>query len=109
MAGYLPRMNIVDGLYRHAGVSTIWESIGVMISHELGPPVGARWDQIIGVRSLGGSPGWVQLMVIEHVPAAVLADDPFSIPVASDADANRLMTSIGWQATGSTLTLREME
>ncbi len=55
------------------------------------------WGDIYGARQLGGTPGYVQLRVLDHLPMSDPRKDPFTVPVASEADANRLLTSIRWR------------
>ena len=59
------------------------------------------WGDVMGVRQIGGKPGYVQLLVRDHVPRRRLADDEWSIPVSSEPDANRLLTDLGWRARGA--------
>ena len=91
-------MTPLDGLYRHDDVSLAWDDRGVTFT-KIGNDRGRHvaWSAIDGARQIGGRPGFVQLLVRDHVPPADLRTDPFSIPVASDADANRLITSIAWR------------
>jgi len=87
----------LDGLYRHRDTSVVWDDVGITISR---PPQATTshvsWNQVTGVRQIGKRPGFIQLLVRDHIPPADPEDDPFSISVASDDDATRLVTSIGW-------------
>jgi hypothetical protein len=94
----------LDGLYRHLGTSTVWDDIGVTVSRR-GQAHHVAWDAIEGARQLG-RPGFVQLLVRGHVPPSDPARDQFSIPVASDADANRLVMSVVWRPAQSQLRRR---
>lgn len=89
----------LDGLYRHRDTSIVWDDVGVTISR---PPQATTshvsWHQVTGVRQIGKRPGFIQLLVRDHIPPADPEDDPFSISVASDDDATRLVTSIGWRS-----------
>lgn len=97
-------MTALDGLYRHRGTTTQWDENGVTLTR--GEHVEQlTWHDILGVRQFEGRPGYVQLIVKGHVPAQRLSEDHFSIPVNSDSDANRLLTTIGWQARGGDLSL----
>ncbi len=93
-------MHDFDGLYRHRGATTTWDTEGVMV-RRLGRELRVEWDDVLGVRQIGGKPGYVQLLVRDHVPHHRLADDPWSIPVSSEPDANRLLTDLGWRARGA--------
>ncbi len=95
-------MTALDGLYRHRGFTTHWDEGGVTLTRQ-GRVKRLTWDDILGVRQLDGRPGYVQLMVKGHVPAQRLSEDHFSIPVNSDFDANRLITTFGWHARGRDL------
>ena len=61
----------LDGLYRHLGISLVWDDVGVTFTRK-----GARsvshvdWDVIDGVRQIGERPGFVQLLVrdLRHPP-----------------------------------------
>jgi hypothetical protein len=92
-------MQLLDGHYRHRGSVLTFDDAGVTLAH-LGarPGANARWDQIIGARQIGERPGHVQVLVQGHVPPHDPGNDPFAIAVASDADAFRLVTNIGWRA-----------
>jgi hypothetical protein len=92
-------MSGLDGIYRHHGATTHWDGSGVTLSRE-GRVARVDWEDILGVRQLGDRPGYIQLIVNGHVPAPRLSEDHFTIPVNSDADANRLSVSLGWQARG---------
>ena len=88
-----------DGLYRHGGATTTWDTTGVTVARS-GRRRQVTWQDVLGVRQLGGKPGYVQLMVRGHVPSQRLRDDEWSIPVSSEPDANRLLTDLGWRAQG---------
>ena len=91
---------MLDGLYRHRDISVVWDDVGVTISR---PPQATTshvsWNLATGVRQTGKLPGFIQLLVQDHIPPADPEDDPFSISVATDDDAKRLVTSIGWRTT----------
>ena len=93
-------MTVLDGLYRHHDTSLLWDDVGITISR---PPQATTshvsWHQVTGVRQIGKRPGFIQLLVQDHIPPADPMHDPFSIPVASDDDATRLVTSIGWHSS----------
>jgi hypothetical protein len=91
-------MHELDGLYRHDGATTTWDARGLTISRD-GSDRQVPWSHVLGVRRIG-SPGFVQLMVRGHVPHRSLVEDEWSIPVSSEPDANRLLTDLGWRATG---------
>ena len=55
-----------------------------------------KWRDVTSVRRIGTLPGHVQLIVDGHVPPGDPQRDPLSIPVASEADANRLVTIFTW-------------
>ena len=88
-----------DGFYRHRGATTTWDTEGVVIRRSQ-RRVQVDWGNVLGVRQIGGRPGYVQLLVRDHVPRRALADDEWSIPVSSEPDANRLLTDLGWRARG---------
>ncbi len=88
-----------DGLYRHRGATTTWDTEGVVIRRSQ-RRVQVDWGNVLGVRQIGGKPGYVQLLVRDHVPRRALAEDEWSIPVSSEPDANRLLTDLGWRARG---------
>lgn len=90
-------MSVLDGLYRHLGTSVVWDDVGVTFTRR-DTASHVDWDHVHGVRQIG-KPGFVQLLVRGHVPPPDLRTDPFSVAVASEADANRLVTSIAWRAT----------
>ena len=94
----LPLVHALDGLYRHGGISLVWDDVGVTVSRP-GQVAASHvdWVAVEGVRQIGKRPGFVQLLVRGHVPPPDPALDAFSIPVASDADANRLILSIAWR------------
>ena len=92
-------MHGLDGHYRHHGTSIHWDEDGVTLDRG-GRSTRLSWEDVLAVRRLGGHPGYVQLMVRDHVPRQRLSEDQYTIPVNSDADANRLTTSLGWQARG---------
>jgi len=99
-------MTILDGHYLYDGVTLSWDSEGVTVSRQGEPgAVHAPWSAIHGARQVGGDPGYVQIRVLDHLPLASPRRDPFTIPVASQADANRLLTSFRWRtppvATGA--------
>jgi hypothetical protein len=96
-----------DGLYRHLGATTTWDSEGVVIRRR-GYQVQVGWADVLGVRQIGGRPGYVQLLVRDHVPHSQLADDAWSIAVSSEPDANRLLTDLGWRARGAATTALEL-
>jgi hypothetical protein len=91
-------VTLLDGHYRHRGASLVWDTEGLTISTP-GDSVASHlgWSALDGVRQIGGRPGHVQLIVRNHVPPADPRLDPFSITVASDADAKRLVSVIGWR------------
>ena len=93
-------MTSLDGPYRHHDTSVVWDDVGVTISRPRQATTShVSWNQVTGVRQIGTRPGFIQLLVRDHIPPADPADDPFSISVASDDDATRLVTSIGWRST----------
>ncbi len=92
-------MKALDGHYRHGGTSVHWDEEGVTLTRD-GHPRRLAWTDVLAVRHLGGRPGFVQLLVRDHIPRQRLSEDQYTIPVVSDADANRLTTSLGWQARG---------
>lgn len=92
-------MKALDGHYRHDGTSVQWDEEGVTLIRD-GRARHLSWTDVLAVRHLGGRPGFVQLTVRDHVPRQRLSEDQYTIPVVSDADANRLTTSLGWQARG---------
>jgi hypothetical protein len=92
-------MRELDGLYRHQGALTTWDDAGLSIERD-GWSRQVSWGNVLGVRRIGGKPGYVQLMVRGHVPRQRLGDDEWSIPVSSEPDAYRLLTDLGWRATG---------
>jgi hypothetical protein len=92
-------MTIVDGHYRYNGVMLSWDCEGVMVAKRSeSDAVRTAWQEIYGVRHLGEKPGYVQIRVRDHLPLSDPDHDPFTIPVASEADANRLLTSFRWRA-----------
>jgi len=93
-------MTILDGRYHYGEVTMSWDSQGVTVSRrgEL-DAAHTSWDAIYGARQVGGDPGYVQVRVLDHLPLANPRQDPFKIPVASQTDANRLLTSIRWRTT----------
>lgn len=92
-------MKALDGLYRHQGSSTRWDAGGVTLTRR-GRAQRLGWEDILDVRQVDDRPGYVQLVVKGHLPSQRLSEDDFSIPVNSDADANRLLTTLGWLARG---------
>lgn len=93
-------MNILDGLYRHRDTSVVWDDVGVTISRSPQTTTShVSWHLLAGVRQIGQRPGFIQLLVRDRIPPPDPEDDPFSISVASDDDAKRLVTSIGWRTT----------
>jgi hypothetical protein len=92
-------MHELDGLYRHDGATTTWDGQGLTISRD-GWDRQVPWCHVLGVRRIGSKPGFVQLMVRGHVPRSRLVEDEWSIRVSSEPDANRLLTDLGWRATG---------
>ena len=91
-------MALLDGRYRHAGVTMSWDSTGIVLTRTTSPTaVHARWHEVYGARHIGGDPGYVQVLVFDHLPLPNPRLDPFTVPVASEADANRLATSIQWR------------
>jgi hypothetical protein len=87
----------IEGHYHHAGVSVKWNEKRLkLLRGEVSTRV--KWRHVSGVRRTGALPGHVQLIVEGHVPPGDTHEDPFSIPVASDADANRLLTLFTWLA-----------
>ena len=66
------------------------------------------WSNVLGVRHLGTEPGYVQLLVRNHVPRGVLDDDEWTIAVNSEPDANRLVTDLGWRARGRGLSVEDI-
>ena len=93
-------MHDFDGLYRHHGATTTWDTEGVVIRRSE-RTVQVGWGNVLGVRQIGGKPGYVQLLVRDHVPHSQLSDDAWSIAVSSEPDANRLLTDLGWRARGA--------
>ncbi len=92
-------MTPFDGRYRHRDALLVWDDAGLTFTRKgSGMAAHVAWRGIDGARQIGGRPGFVQLLVREHVPPADPEADPFSIAVAGDADANRLITSITWRA-----------
>jgi hypothetical protein len=100
-------VNDLDGLYRHLGATTTWDSEGVVIRRR-GRQVQVGWANVLGVRQIGGRPGYVQLLVRDHVPHSQLSDDAWSIAVSSEPDANRLLTDLGWRARGAATSALEL-
>jgi hypothetical protein len=92
-------MAALDGFYRHLGATMTWDDSGVTFRATGREASRVGWDVVEGARQIGKRPGFVQLLVSGHVPPADPALDPFSIRVASNADANRLVTSVGWRTT----------
>jgi len=91
-------VTVFDGLYRYRGASLVWDDVGLTFSVPSdGVASHVDWSEVHGVRQIGARPGVVQLIVRNHVPPSDPRQDPFSISVASDADANRLVTAIGWR------------
>jgi hypothetical protein len=87
----------LEGHYQHAGVKVKWNEKRIKllrgeVSHRV------KWRNVSGVRRIGALPGHVQLTIEGHVPPGDAHDDPYSIPVASEADANRLVTLLTWLA-----------
>ena len=77
----------------------MWDDVGVTFTRKQARTAShVGWDSIDGVRQIGEAPGFVQLLVRGHVPPPNPARDPFSVPVASHDDANRLVTGIAWRA-----------
>jgi hypothetical protein len=100
-------MHELDGLYRHDATTTTWDGRGLTISRD-GCTRQVEWGHVLGVRRIGSKPGFVQLMVRGHVPRSRLVEDEWSIPVSSEPDANRLLTDLGWRATGQGLDLSDL-
>jgi hypothetical protein len=97
-------VSALDGLYRHHDYTLIWDDVGVTISRPRQATTShVGWNRVSGARQIGGSPGFIQLLVQDHVPPADPAEDPFSISVASDDDARRLVTNMAWRRTPSPL------
>ena len=90
-------MTELEGHYQHAGVHVKWNEkrVKVLRGEE---STRVKWRHVSGVRRIGSLPGHVQLIVRDHVPPGDAGQDPFSIPVASEADANRLLTLFAWLA-----------
>jgi hypothetical protein len=92
-------MSHFDGHYRHCDATLCWDDEGITLARAgEEKAVHAVWSEVLGARQIGGRPGFVQLLVRNHVPPASLGHDPFCVPIASDADAKRLVTSIAWRA-----------
>lgn len=91
-------MTQLEGHYHHAGVTVKWNEKRLkLLREEVSRRV--KWRDVSGVRRIGSLPGHVQLIMDGHVPPGDPGKDPFSIPVASEADANRLVTLFTWLAT----------
>ena len=89
----------MDGIYRHLGVAMVWDVVGISIARpDVQAVTHASWSEVIGARRIGVRPGHVQVVVRGHVPPVDPQRDPFSIEVASDDDANRIVTSLEWNA-----------
>jgi hypothetical protein len=87
----------LDGHYKHAGVTIEWNEKRLKLARK-GASQRIKWRHVDGVRRLGPLPGHVQLIVDGRVPPGDPERDPLSIPVASEADANRLVTVFTWLA-----------
>ena len=102
-------MTLFDGLYRHKQTTMVWDVVGVTFSRRDEQTVAhVTWSEVLGARQVIGShqePGHVQVIVRGHIPPADPRRDPFSVEVASEADANRVVTSISWNS--STQAVRE--
>jgi hypothetical protein len=91
-------VTLLDGHYRHRDVSLVWDDVGLSFARSVNSTTShVDWSAVEGVRQIGARPGFVQLIVRDHIPPGAPEHDPFSIPVASDADANRLVTAITWR------------
>jgi hypothetical protein len=100
-------MHELDGLYRYDATTTTWDERGLSISRD-GWDRRVPWCDVLGVRRIGGRPGFVQLMVRGHVPRRRLVEDEWSIPVSSEPDAHRLLTDLGWRASGRGMDLSDL-
>ncbi len=67
-------MHGLDGHYRHHGTSIHWDEDGVTLDRG-GRSTRLSWEDVLAVRRLGGHPGYVQLMVRDHVPRQRLSED----------------------------------
>ena len=93
-------MTLLDGRYRHDGVTLAWDNDGIVLARSATPrAVHAGWHEVYGARHIGGEPGFVQALVFDHLPLPDPRHDPFTVPVSSKADANRLLTSFQWRVT----------
>ncbi len=93
-------MTHLDGIYRHQGTAMVWDVVGVSLARPgVQQVTHAPWSEVIGARRIGTSPGHVQVIVRGHLPVGDPALDPFSIAVASDDDAHRIVTSLEWNAS----------
>jgi hypothetical protein len=93
-------MTILDGHYHYDDVTMSWDSEGVTFARQGQTDAAhAPWGAIYGARQVGGDPGYVQVRVLDHLPLADPRRDPFTMPVASQAGANRLLTIIRWRTT----------
>ena len=91
---------LLDGRYRHDGVTLAWDSDGIVLARSsTHTAVQAGWHEVYGARHIGGQPGFVQVLIFDHLPLPDPRFDPFTVPVSSEADANRLVTSIQWRVT----------
>lgn len=90
-------MTDLGGHYEHAGVTAKWNEKRLKLFRE-GASRRIKWRDVATVRRIGSLPGHVQLIITGHVPPGDPQRDPLSIPVASEADANRLLTTFAWLA-----------
>jgi hypothetical protein len=93
-------MSHLDGIYRHLGTAMVWDAVGLSVARPgVRSVTHSPWSEIIGARRIGARPGHVQVIVSGHVPPADPRDDPFSIAVASEDDAFRIVTNLEWNAS----------
>jgi hypothetical protein len=95
------RVSQDEGHYEHGGVRVKWNEKRVKLFRDE-VPQRVKWRDVSGVRRIGSLPGHVQLIVEGHVPHKDPEKDPLSIPVASEADGNRLLTMFSWLAASRT-------